>query len=525
MTALLAEHNMLGKIQDERQGGNPIKPPIEPQAPVNPESAIMFHGNLRPEQTKAVNAMLAHDHGVLCAPTAFGKTVTAAALIAKRGVNTLILVHRTELLEQWKERLCSFLGLNENEVGIIGGGKKVRTQTGRRKKEAATKAKSVAAGSKNTTTTNTINTTTFVACSGYEDEEKLRTSAIQLTQAPGEPDRNSDTRIDIAMVQSLAKQGHVNPIVERYGHVIVDECHHVSAVSFEQILKTAKARYVLGLTATPIRRDGLQPIIMMQCGPIRHRASRNQTTPMSLNVHAYEVDTAGYSNIDVKRDDNEQPAQNTGLPIQAVFQALAQDQARTEFIVTQAVTRFRQGRKVLLLTERTDHLLTLQTMIQAKLQDAEQTVFEPAACFFTLHGRLKKSERDAVMQGLQSLPPEHPRILLATGKLIGEGFDHAPLDTLILGMPISWKGTLQQYVGRLHREHAGKTDIVVIDFMDQSHPSLARMWNKRQTGYKALGYQVQKICHGLGTHSQQDGCSNLQQDQRFQHVDQGRLDI
>ena len=200
-------------------------------------------------------------------------------------------------------------------------------------------------------------------------------------------------------------------------------------------------------------------------------------------------------------ENNERSTQNTDLPIQTVFQALAQDQARTELIVNHAMAQFRQGRKVLLLTERTDHLLALQAMIQAKLQDDEQTVVEPAACFFTLHGRLKKSERGAVMQRLQSLPPEHPRILLATGKLIGEGFDHAPLDTLILGMPISWKGTLQQYVGRLHREHAGKADILVIDFMDQSHPSLARMWNKRQTGYKALGYQVQKICHGLGTHS------------------------
>ena len=524
VTALLAEHNILCKIQDERQGGNPIKPPIEHQAPVNPEAAIVFHGKLRPQQTKAVNAMLAHDHGVLCAPTAFGKTVTAASLIAKRGVNTLILVHRTELLEQWKERLCSFLGLSENDVGIIGGGKKVRTQTGRRKKEAATKAKSVAAGSKNTIT-DTINSTTIANFSGSEDERKSRTASIQLTQAPGEPDRNNGTLVDIAMVQSLARQGHVNPIVERYGHVIVDECHHVSAVSFEQILKTAKAKYVLGLTATPIRRDGLQPIIMMQCGPIRHRASRNETAPMSLTVHAYEIDTSRCSDIDVKRVKNEQPSQNADLPIQTVFQALAQDQARTEVIVNHAMAQFRQGRKVLLLTERTDHLLALQALIQAKLQDSEQTVVEPAVCFFTLHGRLKKSEREAVMQGLQSSPPDHPRLLLATGKLIGEGFDHAPLDTLILGMPISWKGTLQQYVGRLHREHAGKSDILVIDFIDQSHPSLARMWNKRQTGYKALGYQVQKISHEQSAHTNTDGCGNLQQDQRFQHEHQGRLDI
>ena len=234
---------------------------------------------------------------------------------------------------------------------------------------------------------------------------------------------------------------------------------------------------------------------MMQCGSIRHRASRSETASASLTVHAHEVDTPEYSDGGVDVGESARSAMDATIPIQTVFQSLAQDKARSELIVNHALEQFHIDRKLLLLTERTDHLLAMQDMLQAKLQQPQQTLPEPeeSANFFVLHGRMKKSERSAVLQRLQSLPAGSPRILLATGKLIGEGFDHAPLDTLILAMPISWKGTLQQYVGRLHREHDGKTDILVIDFIDRSHPSLLRMWNKRQTGYKAMGYQIVRV--------------------------------
>ena len=167
---------------------------------------VIFAGILRADQALAVTAMLKHDAGVFCAPTAFGKTVTAAAMIAHRGVNTLVLVHRNELLKQWQERLQVFLGVGKGVVGTVSGGKFKHTG-----------------------------------------------------------------KIDIAVMQSLSKQGEVNALVENYGHIIIDECHHIGATSFDAILKSTKAKYVLGLTATPIRRDGLQPIIFMQCGPIRHK--------------------------------------------------------------------------------------------------------------------------------------------------------------------------------------------------------------------------------------------------------------
>lgn len=172
------------EVIDERYAGQPID--------------VAFAGTLRLDQEAAVAAMLHHNAGVLCAPTAFGKTVTAAALIAQRGVNTLVLVHRTELLKQWQERLHAFLDVGKGMIGTIGGGKSKPTGA-----------------------------------------------------------------IDIAVMQSLSRQGDINELVENYGHVIVDECHHIGAVSFDAILKRVKARYVLGLTATPIRRDGQQPIIFM----------------------------------------------------------------------------------------------------------------------------------------------------------------------------------------------------------------------------------------------------------------------
>ncbi|ATE62594.1 TOTE conflict system archaeo-eukaryotic primase domain-containing protein [Thauera sinica] len=383
---LLRENGISCELCDERFGGEPLE--------------VSFAGTLRLDQEAAASVMLHHDTGVLCAPTAFGKTVTAAAMIARRGVNTLVLVHRTELLKQWQERLQAFLGVGKGVVGTIGGGK---------------------------------------------------------TKPTG--------KIDIAVMQSLSRQGEVNPLVENYGQVIVDECHHVGAVSFDAILKRTKARYVLGLTATPIRRDGLQPIIFMQCGPIRYTAATPAGAPHDLEV----VPRTRSAKIDL-------PAE---AGIQDVFRHLANDHARTKAIAEEVKSVYEQGRKVLVLTERTEHL----DSIKAALGDLIPVPY-------VLHGRMSKKQRAGILADLEELLPDAPRILLATGKLVGEGFDHPPLDTLVLAMPVSWKGTLQQYAGRLHREHASKTNVRIIDFVDTDHPALLRMWDKRQRGYRAMGYKI-----------------------------------
>ena len=383
---LLKDNGVTVVIQDERFAGETIN--------------FSFAGSLCEDQEAAVTAILEHDTGILCAPTAFGKTVAAAALIARRGVNTLVLVHRTDLLRQWQERLQMFLGLGKGVVGSIGGA-------------------------------------------------KVKPTGV----------------IDIAVMQSLSRQGQVSDQVKSYGQVIVDECHHLSAFSFEAILKHVRAKYVLGLTATPERRDGQHPIIFMQCGPIRHTASRATSAPDDLMVETRLL-----------------PAQINlpeGAGIQDVFRHLAENIERTELIGLEVDKAFNQGRKVLVLTERTDHLSAIEAALAGRIQN-----------LFTLHGRISKKQRIALTDELAALPPDVPRVLLATGKLIGEGFDHPPLDTLVLAMPISWKGTLQQYAGRLHREHASKSDVRIIEFIDAGHPALLRMWDKRQRGYRAMGYRV-----------------------------------
>jgi superfamily II DNA or RNA helicase len=383
---LLRENDIRCNVIDERVVGEHLD--------------VKFMGTLRNDQETAIGVMLQHDVGTLCAPTAFGKTVAAAAMIARRGVSTLILVHRTDLLKQWQERLQTFLGAGKEVVGIIGGGK-----------------------------------------------NKL------------------SGKIDIAVMQSLNRKGDVDALVENYGHIIVDECHHLSAFSFEEILKRAKAKYVLGLTATPIRRDGRQPIIFMQCGPIQYTAAKPEGMPQILNV----IPKMLFTPIDLPQD----------VAIQDVLRHLATNIQRAELVAATVVQAYQEGRKVLVLTERTDHLELIS-----------QNLAGIVSGLFILHGRIPKKQRAQIIQELNALPPDVPRVLLATGKLVGEGFDHPPLDTLVLAMPISWKGTLQQYAGRLHREHFNKTEVCIYDYVDAGHPVLMRMWDKRQRGYKAMGYEI-----------------------------------
>lgn len=382
---LLQENDIRPELQDERFPGRKV--------------TAKFTGTLRKDQKTAVREMLIHEAGVLCAPTAFGKTVTAAALIARRKVSTVVLVHRTDLLRQWQERLAEFLEIPKDGLGAVGGGKK-----------------------------------------------------------------KPSGKIDIAVMQSLSRREDLGDLLDRYGQIIIDECHHLSAFSFEAILKQAKAKFVVGLTATPIRRDGHQPIIFMQCGPIRHSAARPETAPAQLEARPKVLPA---------------PEIPPDSPIQEVFRILANNAARNRFIARDVLAAYGEGRKVLVLTERTDHLPLLRDTLGDEIENC-----------FILHGRLSKKQRAAVFDELEILDESAPRILLATGRLIGEGFDHPPLDTLVLAMPISWKGTLQQYAGRLHREHAEKQDVRIYDYVEMDEPRLARMWNKRQRGYRAMGYRI-----------------------------------
>lgn len=382
---LLQKLGINWELVDERQDGSPME--------------MAFTGQLRADQEAAVEAMLRHDIGVLQAPTAFGKTVVAAAILARRRVNTLVLVHRAELLRQWQERLQTFLDVAPEAIGCIGGGKAKPTG-----------------------------------------------------------------QLDIAVMQSLVRKGEVTPVVQGYGQVIVDECHHIAAASFETILRQVKARHVLGLSATLERRDGLQPILFMQCGPIRHTAQRPAGAPQILELVSRTHQLEGLP---------------TDLPIQELMRRLAEDPRRTERIVEEALACWGDGRKLLLLSERTDHITGIARALAEQVPN-----------LYLLHGRLSARQRSATLAALEQLPPEAPRIVLATGRLVGEGFDHPPLDTLLLAMPVSWKGTLQQYAGRLHRQQSGKTSVRIIDWRDLGHPVPQRMWERRLRGYRAMGYEL-----------------------------------
>ena len=171
------------------------------------------------------------------------------------------------------------------------------------------------------------------------------------------------------------------------------------------------------------------------------------------------------------------PALPADLPIQELMRRLAEDQRRTDCIVVEALAAWEEGRKLLLLSERTDHITAIAGALTEELPN-----------LFLLHGRLSARQRSATLAALEAVPPEAPRIVLATGRLVGEGFDHPPLDTLLLALPVSWKGTLQQYAGRLHRQQAGKTSVRIIDWLDLGHPMPQRMWERRLRGYRAMGY-------------------------------------
>jgi superfamily II DNA or RNA helicase len=390
VVTLLKEHGVRTEIQDERTTGRHID--------------VSFHVELRVEQQDAVKKLLAHDQGILSAPTAFGKTVIGACIIARRSVSALVLVHRRQLMDQWRERLAAFLELPITNIGQIAGGKNKRTGI-----------------------------------------------------------------VDVAVIQSLQRKGSVQDFVAEYGHVIVDECHHLSAFTFERVLREAKAKYVLGLTATPTRKDGHHPIIYMQCGPIRFHLSPKKAAESSPLEHKV---IPRFTEFGWNRPENE-------TAIHDIYGALVTDHQRNDLIVHDLQQALSNGHSPLVLTSRKEHLDYLAGRLRGICQHV-----------FVLKGGMGAKQRKQVAESLALVSTHEPRMILATGSYLGEGFDDARLDTLFLAMPVSWRGTLQQYVGRLHRLHENKKEVLVYDYSDVLVPMLARMYKKRLAGYSALGYVV-----------------------------------
>ncbi|OQX16460.1 MAG: restriction endonuclease subunit R [Desulfobulbaceae bacterium A2] len=279
--------------------------------------------------------------------------------------------------------------------------------------------------------------------------------------------------LDVALLQSLVRKGVVDDRVGDYGHLVVDECHHLSAHSFELVARRAKARYITGLSATVARKDGHHPIIFMQCGPVRHRVDPKQQALTHPFVHTVLVRPTGF-----------QPSGETDPDLRVQFRelygGLIADETRNRLICEDVVAAVRQGRSPLVLTERTEHLELLAERLAPAVRH-----------LVVLKGGLSKKRLQEILVLLAAIPEDEERLLLATGRYIGEGFDDARLDTLFLTLPVSWRGTIAQYSGRLHRLHDRKREVRIYDYADLDVPMLARMFDRRCRGYEAIGYTVQ----------------------------------
>jgi superfamily II DNA or RNA helicase len=367
-----------------------------------------FQGELRPEQETAVREMAGHDIGVLCAPPGAGKTVMGCALIARHRTSTLVLVHRSVLLDQWRESAMRFLGLKKKEIGIGKG------------------------------------------------------ATPRLTR-----------RLDIAMLPSLSRAEDYAKDFSGYGLVIVDECHHVPAASFETLLKACPARRIIGLTATPYRKDRLEKLLHLQCGPIRHTL-----IPPDSGDKSDRVVLVRRSSIAFPQGAAPQP------PIHEVWDALVADEGRLRMIMEDIHECISEGRAPLVLADRKAYLDRIEAALAA--HPVARTVAR-----YRLEGGVGKRARAAIRAEIDAhYANETPFVLLATASLIGEGFDLPQLDTLILAMPLSFKGRLIQYVGRLHREHEGKSSARVYDYLDENSPLTQAMFQRRSAGYRQMGYKI-----------------------------------
>ena len=365
-----------------------------------------FNGKLNKKQEKVMKELLKNDTGILCATTGFGKTVVGAKIISELKTNTLVIVNRNNLLEQWKEKLSYFFSISKKEIGQIGNGKE-------------------------------------------------------------KPNGN----LDVASFQSLFKKDNLEELVKGYGLVIVDECHHVAAYSFEKVLKTVRSKYVYGLTATPTRKDGWHKIIYMQCGNIRVRVNNRELKQNKKMEHMVIVKKTNYKYNPTEEKDK--------IQISEILNDMCHNPFRNSIIIEDIKKSIEEGRTPIVLTERLEHLKILNESL--KKLDASVIIYK---------GNMGKKKTKEIQDIIKNADENNKsRIILATSNSVGEGFDDSRLDTLFLTMPVSWKGRVIQYVGRLHREHEGKEKVIVYDYLDNMKV-LEKMYNRRVKGYVISGYEI-----------------------------------
>ena len=391
-------------IEEQREKGRPIR--------------VSFNGELRVQQDLAAQRLLAYEHGILSAATAFGKTVVCSYLIAERKVNTLILLESTDLISQWEEELGRFLFIDEEPP-------EYQTKTGRVKK---------------------------------------RNSVIGTLK--GGKDALTGI-VDIAMVGSLYKKGKFHEKLNSYGMVIMDECHHAASATAQEILKKVNAKYVYGVSATPMRSDNLEKINYMLLGPVRHRYTALERAEAQgiehLVIPRYTRVVGTFSNKEINK----------------AYNHICNNEMRNKQILDDIKNCVQNGRTPVVLT---------------RFKEQARCLYEQSKNYadyvFVFYGDNTNKENELIRKQMKDVPKDRTLILIATGSKIGEGFDFPRLDTLMLAAPVSYEGRLEQYVGRLNRDYDGKVDVRVYDYIDSHIKVFDDMYLKRLRTYKKIGYHV-----------------------------------
>lgn len=363
-----------------------------------PEVDFAFTGALKPFQEAALEDILSRDTGTLSSPTGSGKTVIALAAISERKQPALIIVHAKELFNQWIERIESFLGIPEKEIGRVGGGK--------------------------------------------------FTIGDQVT---------------VGVVNSVYSKA--DEIAPHVGHLVVDECHRTPSRTFTEAVSAFDCKYVLGLSATPWRRDKLSKLIFWHIADVVHQVDRDALIENGsiLPVEVIERKTDFQTFLD---------------PVEEYPKMLAEltrDRARNALICGDVAHEALNGSGVcLVLSDRKEHCGELQSILQNKFGIESEL----------LTGDFSKTQREAVVQRLAD---GQVKVLVATGQLVGEGFDCRGLTTLFLATPIKFDGRLLQYIGRVMRPAPGKERALVYDYIDTRIGVLAAAARARKRVYGGGG--------------------------------------